>query len=121
MSIFSKFEFLPSEWEALKPTIQIPNEQGEPSWNNCAVHEIGFICKEWDNTGEFSTCKVQSDKWAVDILWYGEQPEAFNPSQVWPTPCGVHVFSGYEAQYAKDFCAKFPDSPYCVIPETPKL
>jgi hypothetical protein len=49
--------------------------------------------------------------------WIGEQPEAFNPFQVWPTPVGIHVFAGHEAQYTAEYCKKFPDSPYCVIPE----
>ena len=33
-----------------------------------------------------------------------------------PNPCGVHTFSGDESLYLKTFCAKFPDSPYCIIP-----
>lgn len=121
MSIFSKFEFLPTEWDTLKKTIQTttttPEGEEVTSWNNCAVHEIGFICQEWDNTGEFPTCKVQSDKWAVDILFYGEQPEAFNPSQVWPNPCGVHIFAGWAEQYAKDFCEANPEAEYCKVPD----
>jgi hypothetical protein len=66
---------------------------------------------------EVKTKAVLSDKWAVDILFYAEVPVEFEPFAVYPTPCGIHTFSGDESLYLKSFCAKFPDSDYCKIPE----
>ena len=39
----------------------------------------------------------------VDILWNGEEPEHWKEYHVWPAPCGVHSFSGWEEQYTADF------------------
>jgi hypothetical protein len=38
----------------------------------------------------------------VDILFNEDCPKHFEPYLVWPTPCGVHSFSGWEEQYAED-------------------
>ena len=57
---------------------------------------------------------VLSTKVAIDILWAGEPiATSFAARQVWPMPCGVHTFSGWEATYAKDFCEMHPDHIYC--------
>ena len=39
----------------------------------------------------------------VDILFQDTCPEDLAAFVVWPTPCGVHSFSGWEEQYAADF------------------
>ena len=39
----------------------------------------------------------------VDILFNDTCPEALAAFVVWPTPCGVHSFSGWEEQYTKDY------------------
>ena len=39
----------------------------------------------------------------VDILFHDTCPEALAAFVVWPEPCGVHSFSGWEEQYTKDY------------------
>ena len=120
MKSFRKFEFTPTEWETLRKLIEttITTPDGEQtSWVDCAVVEIGFICLEWGQVDDKPVCTKQSDKWAVDILFYAEVPKEFEPFAVYPNPCGVHTFSGDESLYLKTFCAKFPDSEYCQVPK----
>jgi hypothetical protein len=124
--IFNKFEFTPTQWANLRKLIETttttPDGAKVQSWKDCAVVEIGFIVitpavlKDL----EVITPAVVSDKWAVDILFYGEVPKEFEPYAVYPNPCGVHTFSGCDDLYLKTFCAKFPTSEFCVI-EQPKL
>ena len=38
----------------------------------------------------------------VDILFQDTCPEALAAFVVWPEPCGVHSFSGWEEQYHAD-------------------
>jgi len=123
MKSFRKFEFTPTQWATLRKLIETttttPDGTKVQSWKDCAVVEIGFIVitpavlKDL----EVITPAVVSDKWAVDILFYTEPPAEFTPFEVWPTPCGIHTFSGDDSLYLKGYCAKFPESPYCVIPE----
>jgi hypothetical protein len=119
--IFNKFEFTPTQWATLRKLIEqtttTPDGTETTTWVDCAVVEIGFICLEWGQVDDKPVCTKQSDKWAVDILFYGEVPVEFEPFAVYPNPCGVHTFSGDESLYLKTFCAKFPDSPYCIVPE----
>jgi len=127
MKTFLKFEFTPTQWATLRKLIETttttPDGTKVQSWVDCAVVELGFIVitpavlKDM----EVKTPAVLSDKWAVDILFYAEVPTEFTPYEVYPNPCGVHTFSGDESLYLKTFCAKYPDSPYCIIPtnETP--
>jgi len=122
MNTFRKYEFTPAQWDTLKKKIQetttTPSGESVTTWKGCAVHEIGFICLQWGEDAEgLPVCEVQSDKWAVDILFYAEPPADFAAYEVWPEPCGVHTFAGCESEYLKGYCAKFPDSPFCVIPE----
>ena len=125
--IFNKFEFPPTEWATLRKLIEqtttTPDGTKVQSWVDCAVVELGFIVitpAVMDGM-EVKTPAVLSDKWAVDILFYAEPPTEFEPFEVYPNPCGVHTFSGDDSLYLKTFCAKYPDSPYCIIPtnETP--
>ena len=39
----------------------------------------------------------------VDVLFQDDCPASLNPYIVWPTPCGVHSFLGWDAQYAADY------------------
>jgi hypothetical protein len=125
MKTFAKFEFTPTQWATLRKLIETttttPDGSKVQSWVNCAVVELGFICLEWGQVDDKPVCTKQSDKWAVDILFYAEVPVEFEPFAVYPNPCGVHTFSGDESLYLKTFCAKFPDSPYCVIPTNETL
>jgi hypothetical protein len=120
MKSFKKFEFTPTEWATLQKDIQqtTTTPDGEvTTWKDCAVVEIGFICLQWGQVDDKPVCTKQSDKWAVDILFYAEVPKEFEPFAVYPNPCGVHTFSGDDALYLKTFCAKYPDSPYCIVPD----
>jgi len=120
MKSFRKFEFLPADWEKLKKDIQqtTTTPEGEvTTWKDCAVVEIGFICLEWGQVDDKPVCTKQSDKWAVDILFYSEPPASFAPFEVWPPPMGIHTFSGDDSLYLKGYCAKFPESDYCKLPE----
>ena len=120
---FSKYELTPTEWATLQKDIQqtTTTPEGEvTTWKDCAVVEIGFICLEWGTEDDKPVCVKQSDKWAVDILFYSEPPASFAPFEVFPNPCGVHTFSGDDSLYLKTFCAKFPESEYCKLPE-PKI
>jgi len=116
MKSFHKFEFLPADWEKLKKDIQQTTDD-TTSWKDCAVVEIGFICLEWGKVDDKPVCVKQSDKWAVDILFYSEPPASFAPFEVFPKPCGVHTFSGDDSLYLKTFCEKYPDSEYCLVPD----
>ena len=121
--IFAKFEFTPTEWATLRKLIEqtTTNPEGEPvtSWKDCAVVELGFlpITPAVFDGMELKTPAVLSDKWAVDILFYAEPPAEFTPFEVWPDPMGIHTFSGDDSLYLKGYCAKFPESDYCKLPE----
>jgi hypothetical protein len=121
MKSFHKFEFLPADWEKLKKDIQqtttTPDGETVTTWKDCAVVEIGYICLEWGTEDDKPVCTKQSDKWAVDILFYAEPPASFAPFEVFPKPCGVHTFSGDDSLYLKTFCEKYPESEYCKLPE----
>jgi hypothetical protein len=125
MKTFNKFEFSPTQWATLRKLIEqtttTPDGTETTTWKDCAVVEIGFICLEWGQVDDKPVCTKQSDKWAVDILFYAEVPVEFEPYAVYPNPCGVHTFSGDESLYLKTFCAKFPDSPYCIVPTNETL
>ena len=114
MNTFKKYEFTPTQWETLKKKIQQTDDEGNKSYVGCAVHEIGQICHAYDEEGN---CTDLSPKWAVDILWYVEPLADFAPYEVFPSPVGVHTFSGCDNLYLQGYCAKFPDSEYCVVPD----
>lgn len=120
---FAKFEFTPTEWATLRKLIEqtTTNPEGEPvtSWKDCAVVELGFLPitpAVYDGMGVV-TPAVLSDKWAVDILFYTEPSAEFTPFEVWPDPMGIHTFSGDDSLYLQGYCAKFPESDYCKLPE----
>ena len=120
MKTFAKFEFTPTQWATLRKLIETTTTtpEGEvTTWKDCAVVEIGFICLEWGQVDDKPVCTKQSDKWAVDILFYTEPPAEFTPFEVYPDPMGIHTFSGDDNLYLQAYCKKFPDSPYCVIPD----
>lgn len=120
---FAKYEFTPTEWATLRKLIETTttNPDGEPvtSFVDCAVVELGFlpITPAVYDGMELKTPAVLSEKWAVDILFYTEPPAEFTPFEVWPPPMGIHTFSGDDSLYLKGYCAKFPESDYCKLPE----
>ena len=38
-----------------------------------------------------------------DVLFNDTPAAEFQPYIVWPKPCGVHAFAGWEEQYAADY------------------
>ena len=38
--------------------------------------------------------------------------------EVYPDPVGVHTFAGDDSLYLKAYCIKYPESEYCVMPES---
>ena len=111
MKTFLKFEFTPTQWATLRKLIEqtTTTPDGEQtSWKDCAVVEIGFICLEWGQVDDKPVCTKQSDKWAVDILFYAEVPKEFANHTVWPESA-VHTFHGCESMYMENFYTKFPD------------
>ena len=121
MKSFNKFEFTPTQWATLRKLIEQTSTtpEGETTtYKDCAVVEIGFICLEWGQVDDKPVCTKQSDKWAVDILFYTVPPTEFKPFEVYPNPVGVHTFSGDNNLYLNSFCAKYPDSMYCILPDS---
>ena len=121
---FLKFEFTPTEWATLRKlietTITTPSGETVTIWKGCAVVELGFLPITPAVLGDdfkVVTPAVLSDKLAVDILFYTEAPKEFTPFEVWPPPMGIHTFSGDDNLYLSGYCAKFPDSDYCKLPE----
>lgn len=96
------------QWAALKQTIQTQHPEGA-TYNQCAVVELGnlpTVPAEIGPEGEVIMPAILSEKTAVDILWFDGEPEGFIQHQVWPKPCGVHVFQGFEQQYADEYAAR---------------
>ncbi len=111
---FCKYEFLnATDWEQYQTQIQettsIDGTESK-SYVGCSVVEIGNICLATDSEGN---CTDLSPLYAVDILWNAEPLESFTTKEVFPDPCGIHVFSGCEDMYLKRFCQFNHDSPFC--------
>ena len=128
MATFRKYEFTPTQWATAKAKIETTttNPEGESvtTWDASkviAVVELGHLCTQWGTDAEGNrVCEVESPMYAVDILW-ADQPAttSFSSYVVWPEPCGVHIFAGWEAQYAKDYCEANPTAQYCQPPAPP--
>jgi hypothetical protein len=121
---FLKYEF--ADWATAKAAIQKTTTSldgiTETTWNTelvAAVVELGQICTQWETNeqGE-QACTAVNPNYAVDILWQNEPLEEYAASIVWPAPCGVHVFAGWEDAYSQEYCAANPDAAYCQ-PTTP--
>jgi hypothetical protein len=106
---FLKFEFLnEAEWLTVKDSLY---EEGVLIPEITAIHEIGHICFESNEEGE---CIDLSTKYAVDML-LNEPVDSLDDYIVWPKPCGIHTFAGFEGEYLKAFCEVNPTSEYRVI------
>lgn len=116
--IFKKYEFTDKQWETIRPTLYSEDEEGNetliPGIN--AIVEIGHICKAWSE-GEEPVCTDLSTMYAVDML-LNEPVDSLDAYIVWPNPVGVHTFAGDDSLYLKAYCIKYPESEYCVIPES---
>ena len=122
MATFRKYEFTPTNWATAKAAIETTTED-VTMWNTdlvVAVVELGHLCTAWGTDAEgMPVCEVESPMYAVDILWTAEPLASFDANIVWPDPCGVHVFAGWEAQYELDYCAANPGAAYCQPPVPP--
>jgi hypothetical protein len=120
MATFRKYEFTPTQWATAKAKITLTDEEGNESWDATkvvAVVELGHLCTQWGTDAEGNqVCEVTSPKYAVDILWTAEPLASFDANVVWPDPCGVHVFAGWEQAYAAEYCVANPDAEYCKPP-----
>jgi hypothetical protein len=92
--IFAKYSFPDEVWEELKLTIK-----NEEQYIDCAVVELGHICDKFED----DICTEISQFYSVDIMWYRDIPEQFNQYEVFPQPCGIHVFAGCEEMYLKRY------------------
>jgi hypothetical protein len=125
---FLKYEFTPTQWATAKAKIELtgtdPEGETYTTWNSelvTAVVELGYLCTQWGTDAEGNqVCEVTSPKYAVDILWT-DQPltTSFASYVVWPAPCGVHIFAGWESAYATDYCTANPEASYCQPPTPP--
>jgi hypothetical protein len=120
---FLKYQMAPAQWGTLKPQIQKTTEGPEGpvvSWDAekvTAVVELGFLCEQWGTDAEGNqVCEVTSPLYAVDILWVEDQLADFASYVVWPEPCGVHIFAGWESAYATEYCVANPTAAYCLPP-----
>lgn len=114
---FLKYEF--ADWATAKAAIE-KTEEGVTTWNTdlvVAVVELGHICTQWETNeqGE-QVCVSENPNYAVDILWQNEPLAAYADSVVWPAPCGIHIFAGWEQVYAQEYCDANPDAAYCQPP-----
>lgn len=90
--------------------------EGEYSYINCSVVEVGSVCLAYEQGENGPTCVDFDPRYAVDIVFSVEIPEAFEQYVVWPTPnSAVHWFAGWESQYAVDFCTNNPNDPFCTL------
>ena len=111
-----KYEMTPAQWATARKKIEVTTDEGS-SWSDAVlgVVELGHleITPAVYDGEEITTPAVLSNKVAIDILWSGEPEATFASKQVWPAPCGVHTFAGWEAAYAADFCEANPTHAYC--------
>ena len=123
MATFLKYEFTDSQLKTALAKIQVTDEEGNASWDSekvLAVVELGKLVKTpavLDEEGKEVSPAVYATKNSVDILWV-DQPltTSFASYVVWPEPCGVHIFAGWEAEYAKAYCEANPEAAYCQPP-----
>ena len=64
------------------------------------VVTLGHLCAATDKEGK---CIKTRPEFAVDVLFQDTCPQELTPYIVWPTPCGVHSFLGWDAQYEADY------------------
>jgi hypothetical protein len=69
---------------------------------------LGHLCEQADKEGN---CVKVRKEFSVDVLFNADEPSELAAAYViWPKPCGVHAFAGWEAQYEADYNANKPKS-----------
>ena len=99
------------------------DEEGNTSWDSSKVVAVADLGQPivtpatYDEEGNVLTEAVLSSKHEVDIIWTDSQDATLDSYIVWPVPSSYnHTFSGWEAQYAKDYCEANPSAAYCQAP-----
>jgi len=75
--------------------------------NGCTIVKlvVDTTPATFDAEGNVLTPAVLSPKFHLDISYDGDAPAELVANEVWPAPCGVHIFAGwvewYEAEYQK--------------------
>jgi hypothetical protein len=124
---YLKIECTPAQWATLRKLIEVeivmPDGTKSTTWSELitAVHEIGHIVltPAVIEDGEVVTPAVLSPLWAVDIIWASEPLSQFAQYVVYPKPCGVHIFAGWESAYESEYCVANPTAAYCQPPTPP--
>ena len=101
---YLKFEFTDRE-DMLTKLADYFDEEANPK--DCAVVELGHIVTTpatYDEEGNELTAAIVSDKYAVDVLFYGNFPEL--AEEVTPEPNGAHTFAGCEELYKERYNEK---------------
>ena len=91
---YLKFEFA-DRANMLTKLADYFDEEENPK--DCAVVELGNIVTTpatYDEESNELTAAIVSDKYAVDVLFYGTFPEL--AEEVTPTPNGYHIVAGEE-------------------------
>ena len=101
---YLKFEFA-DRADMLKKLSNYFDKEGNPK--DCAVVELGNIVTTdatYDDEGNELTAAIVSDKYAVDVLFYGKFPEI--AEEVTPKPNVAHTFAGCESLYEERYKEK---------------
>ena len=78
--------------------------------DQATFEELSSELNSFDFAVPIGSLSENSKEFSVDILFHEEIHESFTPYIVWPKPCGVHAFMGWEEQYAIDWEAYHNES-----------
>lgn len=112
--IYRKYYFTPKQWATALAKIQLISDDSEPQWSDkvsCvhAWHPVKTPAT-YDEQGVVISEAVIDTKICVDIIWAGEPLKtSFTSYEVWPDPCGQHIFAGWESAYTDELYTKYPD------------
>lgn len=104
---YLKFEFTDRADMLTKLADYYETVEDNFTWKDCAVVELGNIVTTpatYDEESNELTAAIVSDKYAVDVLFYGTFPEL--AEEVTPEPNGVHTFAGCEELYKERYNEK---------------
>ena len=116
-----KYEFI-DEAAADTQIATLPHDQEGNLDCKHVVSKLGYVTitpATYDEDGNELTAAVLSEKYAVDVLWYEQIDDTWEPFIVWPTPMGIHLYGSSSSiqEYETTYCQLYPDSVYCNPPE----